>query len=417
MEEQTMPNSPKRTLTLVFGLSLFFGAGPVIPPDLAVSLNPPVPAPCERSAPRAFELGEIVEIPDAEAPCDVEVRETGVQLLAVEDGSRPDPGTEVVRDGRGRFYSTGAFGFPNHVALWDEKGNFLKSFGREGDGPGEFSRRGMISIFVDGDDRVHVRDGGPRWTVFSSNQKLLWSVPALGMGTSDVTAILDIGMAVTRGTDGAHYFTLLDSTGAPHRAFGAVPDKLRQAGGYVERKIAYSGGDGFWAAPLEGGPDGYQVEEWGIDGKLRRGFRRTVDWFPPGDPTRRPRDEPPPPHVDFVHIDDSGLFYIGIVRATDKYRSGGRPPTEEEMDEMAEVIFEIIDTRSGTLLVSKRGLRYSEAISFLPHGFFRRSKDGFRYRQGDSYGDYLGSADDGETKRVTDLLPVVEIVSVELVAK
>ncbi|MDE2762694.1 MAG: hypothetical protein OXQ94_17980, partial [Gemmatimonadota bacterium] len=61
-------------------------------------------SPCPRTAPRVFDRGEVLEIPDTEAPCRVVAWESGVELLAAEDGSRPDPGFHVQRDGRGRFY-------------------------------------------------------------------------------------------------------------------------------------------------------------------------------------------------------------------------------------------------------------------------------------------------------------------------
>ena len=410
-----MFGSPKRAIAVPLSLALFLPSGAPGGPD------DPRHAPCRRAAPLPFAPGEIVEIPDAEAPCRVEVRETGVRLLSVEDGSRPDPGFVVVRDGRGRFYSTGAFGFGNEITLWDEKGNFLKSFGRSGDGPGEFSSRGMISVYVDDEDKLHVRDGGPNWSVFSPDQEFLSRVTATGMASSGLTEILDGGMAVTISMDGVHYFRTMDSTGATHRSFGVIPEELRRAqAGELDRRIAYSGGDGFWAAPIARGPDGYQLEEWGTDGELRRGFRRTVDWFPPGEPARRPDDDQPPREFDFLHIDDSGLLYVGIVRATDKWRSRAslkRRPTEEELDEMFEGILEVIDVRSGRLLVSERGLKRSQALALLPHGFFRGSKEGFRYRQGENYGFTwpLRELEEGEDPR--NLLPVVEIVSVELVAK
>lgn len=121
--------------------------------------------------------------------------------------------------------------------------------------------------------------------------------------------------------------------------------------------------------------------------------------------------------MDFLHIDDSGLVYIGFVRPTDEYRPLRRQPTEEEMDEMFEVILEVIDTKSGRLLVSERGLSRSRMISFIPHGFFRGSNDGFRYKQGDHYGYSWPPRELEEGEDPRNLLPVVEIVSVELVAK
>lgn len=212
----------------------------------------PVQAPCSRASPRAFDHGDIVEIPDTEAPCRVVVRETGVQLLAVADGSRPDPGFVVRRDGRGRFYSTGATGFGNTIALWDETGRFLRSFGREGEGPGEFSARGMISILVDREDRLHVRDGGIRWSVFSPEQEFVRSVAARLGSFQSGTTILDIGVAVTPSRDGEHYFRIVDSAGATRLAFGVIPDNLRRAHVDVGREIAHGGRDSFWAGPVTG---------------------------------------------------------------------------------------------------------------------------------------------------------------------
>lgn len=277
------------------------------------------------------------------------VRETGIRLLAVEDGSRPDPGFEVRRDGRGRFYSTGATGFGNTIALWDERGRFLKSFGRKGEGPGEFSDRGAISIFVDREDRLHVRDGGVRWSVFSPEQEFLRGVSAPLASFKSGTTVLDNGMAVTRSSDGEHHFRIVDSTGAARRAFGVIPDELRRKNVDVERDVAYAGGDTFWAGPVAGSPDGYQLEEWGVDGQLRRVLRRTVDWFPPGDPARVSHGDPPPPRVSLLHLDDSGLLYVYGFGPTGRWRSPaelGREPTEEEMDRMVQAFVEVIDTKS-----------------------------------------------------------------------
>lgn len=242
-------------------------------------------APCPSPSPRAFDPGEVVEIPDTEAPCRLEVRETGVQLLSVEDGSRPDPGIQVRRDGRGRFYSAGAFGFGITITLWDHQGRFLKAFGRAGEGPGELSDRGMISIFVDREDRLHVRDGGFRWS---------------------------------------------------------------------------------------------------------------------------------------LHLDDSGLLYVYGLGPTRHWRSPGslgRAPTAEEMDRMAQSYVEVIDTKSGRLLASERNLTRTQFLARFPHGFFRGSKEGSRYKQGDTYGFSWSPRDTEEEDDPKDLLPSVEIVSVELAAK
>lgn len=407
-----MPSSHTGGTGVLFVLSLCFLAAPA-------RSDQPRQVPCQRPEPRAFAPGEVVEIPDLGAPCRLEVRDTGVQLLALVDGSRPDPGIQVRRDGRGRFYSAGAFGFGNVITLWDDTGRFLKSLGREGDGPGEFSDRGMITIFVDHEDRLHVRDGGFRWSVFSPEQEFLRSVSVPLASFQGGTAVLDIGLALTRSRDGENYFQIVDSAGATHRAFGAIPRNLRPTRVDMERDISYVGGDSFWAGPIAGSPDGYQLEEWGIDGELRRVFRRTVDWFPSRDPTRLAEGDPPPTRVTLLHVDDSGLLYVYGLGPTGHWRSPaalGRAPTEEEMDRMAHLFLEVIDTKSGRLLASERNLARTQFLARFPHQFFRGSNEGYRYKQGDTYG-FSWSPRDPREDDPEDLLPSVEIVSVELVAR
>ena len=159
---------------------------------------------------------------------------------------------------------------------------------------------------------------------------------------------------------------------------------------------------------MRGGPDGYQLEEWGLDGELRRGFRRAVDWFRPSDPESLSPDDPPPMQVDALHIDESGLLYVFMFGANDKWRSldpRRREPTDEEIDEMSDLFVEVIDARSGKLLASERGYTVSQAVALFPRRFFRGSKEGYRIKRG------------GEPKSVKDLLPTVEIVSVDLEGK
>ena len=243
----------------------------------------------------------------------------------------------------------------------------------------------MITIFVDREDRLHVRDGGFRWSVFSPEQEFLRSASAPLASFQSGTAVLDIGMAVTRSRDGENHFQIVDSAGATQRAFGVIPRSLRRARVDTGRDITYAGGDSFWAGPIAGSPDGYQLEEWGIDGKLRRVFRRNVDWFPPGDPTRLSDGDPPPTQVSLLHLDDSGLLYVYGLGPTRHWRSPGslgRAPTTEEMDRMAQGYVEVIDTKSGRLLASERNLTRTQSLARFPHGFFSGFEGGLQVQAG-----------------------------------
>ena len=238
-------------------------------------------APCPRNPGHTFAAGSVTEISDGEPPCRIEFRDTGIRLQAVADGSRPDPGRTLVVDSDGRFISANARGWPTVISVWDARGRYLSSFGGEGEGPGEFlARYGMLNLLIDDRGRLHIRDGSPGWSLFSPEHEFIRRVPANVMGgLTGSTVILDGGSALA--SDGilsnqSHYFRVTDSTGALERTFGPVGDG---AAGRERRPITYVGGDTFWAGPGLRGAEAYVLEEWGIDGGLRRTFRRDVSWW------------------------------------------------------------------------------------------------------------------------------------------
>ena len=306
----------------------------------------------------------------------------------------------VVRDSRGRFYSANARGWGGVIGVWNARGEYVTSVGRAGEGPGELTDRGRLSIFIDAEDRLHVRDGGFNWSVFSSEHEFLWRVPAHAMvGLPRTTVILDNGMALTS-TDGymsdrSRHFHLVDSAGALLRTFAPAEEEVSRSDGSLVRTLGYGGGGTFWAGPALGDPRGYLIEEWGIDGTLRRAFRRDASWFDP-------RDEDGRVAVESLHIDDSGLLYVIVARATEELaeamksaRSQGRRLSREERSALTEAVIEMIDTRTGELLASEV-YPYSEARASIPPELFRGVKQGAVYREG------------------PDGMPSVEIVSVEL---
>lgn len=364
---------------------------------------------CPRKAARFVAAGSVTDIADAEPPCRIEFRTTGIRLEAVGDGARPDPGRTVLVDSDGRFISANAVGWAGVISVWNTRGEYLHSFGRVGEGPGEFSARGMMSLYIDGRDRLHVRDGSPRWSVFTVEHEFIRRVPANVMGgLTGTTVILDDGSAVNGMKDygQVRQFRLVDSTGALQRTFGPVGGER----GYRRRDITYAGGDTFWAGPPDDGSPEYVLEEWGIDGELRRTLRRSASWW------RSSEEDRTSTGVFRLHIASNGLLYVVVWRPTDEYgreierlergleRVGGElmytPEAWSERDrlrdELTEYVVEVIDTRSGELLASEV-FRLSQAQEIIPSAFFRGSLRGYRYQVGD------------------DGLPFVEIVTLELV--
>lgn len=365
---------------------------------------------CPRKAERSVPVGSVTEIADGEPPCRIEFLATGVRLEAVADGSRPDPGRSVLVHSDGRFISANAVGWDGVISVWDSRGEYVRSFGRVGEGPGEFSARGMMNLIIDGRDRLHVRDGAPRWSVFTPEHEFIRRVPANVMGgLIGTTVILDDGSAVNGMSDygRVRQFRVVDSTGTLQHAFGPVGGE-REAS---RRNITYAGGDTFWAGP-PGPSDAYVLEEWGTDGELRQTLRRSVSWW-------REREEGrAPTGVVRLHVASNGLLYVLVWRPTDEYdreierlergleRVGGeRMWTPEAMSErsrlgdaLTENVVEVIDTRTGELLASEV-FTQSRAREIVPRAFFRGSLRGYRYLVGE------------------DGLPFVEIVTLELVAR
>lgn len=361
---------------------------------------------CPRAPERSFAVGEVTGIPDRTPPCRIEFRETGIRLEATADGSRPDPGMTVVVDSNGRFFTSDAPGWRAIISIWDARGRYLSHFGGAGEGPGELSARGGVELFIDSRDNLHARDGSFHWSVFTPEQQFLRRVRSNMMGGLPwTTVILDDGSALA--SDGLvsqeHYFRVTDSTGALARTFGPVDDG---SSGRRGRPISQAAGDTFWAGPGQLGSDAYVVEEWGIDGTLRRAFRRDVSWYQWDGATEDA------PRVTQIHITRGGLLYAVVWRPTERYvreraraerRAGpvdfGELQAEQErMDEFTQLVLEVIDTRSGRLLASET-YRTSDMREILPWGLFRGSFTGYRYKENEGG------------------LPFVEIVTLELVAR
>lgn len=354
---------------------------------------------CPRAPARTVAPGSVTEIADGNVPCRAEFRRTGIRLATSPDGSWPDPGPHVVRDSRGRYYSTNAPGWHYIIGVWDSAGVFLTSFGREGGGPGEFNGGEWLHLAMGAGDSLHVRDVGA-WSVFSPEHEVERRVlsPVLaGAWFGENSAILDDGKGLKGGAariSGKEHFVVVNPDGTALRAFGPVNEELaRNRDAYfrsyemdraasdalsaLNPLVAYGGGDTFWAAqtvPLPGDPEGSVLEEWGAEGELRRTIRRTLSSY------RWHEDPGESSSLRLLYADRDGLLYILL-------RRGG------------EAVFEVIDARSAVLLASEAFPWEERQAMGVPTRFFRGGTLGYRRDEG------------------PEGLHVVDIVEVTLVAK
>lgn len=363
-------------------------------------------APCPRGVVRVSEKGVLRDVTN-EPACRLVFRPTGVRLTAVGDGSRPDPGRLVVKDGRGRYYSAQADGWGPVVSVWGADGSYLSSFGQAGDGPGEFAGRDL-TLFVDGGDSLHVVDLS-NWSVFSPDHRYVRRAPSRLLGTDrQTTVILYDGKVLASdgyGSTGEYYFRVVDREGSLDRTFGTAGEGT--GGGHYghDRPIAHVAGyRTFWAGPSWEGSNAYVLEEWEAGGgtsadgpSIARSIRRHASWF------KWTGDKYSSPMVRILHVTRDGLLYVQLWRPTAQYveavkrfkgrgehgGGGGWTAEVKEMEALAEslteIIIEVIDVNADELLVSAT-YPMGEAMKgspLLPHRFFRNELTGYVYQVGE----------------------------------
>ena len=117
-------------------------------------------------------------------------------LRPSESDHRVSPGMMLVMDSRGSYYTPSST--DGIVIKWDYNGAFDTILGQPGSGPGEFAP-GPVSVFVDSNDSIYVRDGAFRWNVFTpdlrvARQSFIGPIAAI---RPEATHILDDGTIVS----------------------------------------------------------------------------------------------------------------------------------------------------------------------------------------------------------------------------
>ncbi len=363
-------------------------------------------APCPREPTKLYGRGTIQDVTN-EPPCRLLFRATGVRLTGVADGSRPDPGPLVVKDGRGRYYSANADGWESTVSVWNADGSYLSSFGRPGEGPGEF-KGWWLSLFVDDGDTLHVLDSQD-WMVFSPEHEFVRQVPsrllehANILDETETFAPLYDGRILASNahpSTGDAYFRIVNRDGSLSDVFGTSEEGTGSSGHYGhDRATAYPpGNQGFWAAPSLEGAAEYVLEEWDVLGEsIVRTLRRRQPWFRwTGNPNSSPV-------VGSLKITPDWLLLVQLWRPTDEYAEA-MEPYEEMMKEggggwtpelyqqvdslrgtLTHAVMEVIDVRSAQLLafVSHPVADVMRGDPLLPQRLFRNEMTGYVYQVGE----------------------------------
>ncbi len=243
---------------------------------------------------------------------------------------------------------------------YDILGEEETSFGRSGEGPGEFRRIQKIAIGNDG--HVYLYDGIlKRVSVFVGTQFLhSFNVPVSLhsiLPVSDGRLLLQSGYNRPKTPD--HRILLLHlctSTGDSLLSFGPLESEYQFGRPWNQvRSLALAGDSEIWA----GYQNRHKVELWTLNGDLEKVLFSNPEWFQPWEEEKpdAPWMEPPEPELASVQQDSEGrLWILSRVPSTrwTQLDLGGdhfAMPGLGWMNSVYDTVVEVIDPQTGKLLL------------------------------------------------------------------
>ena len=276
----------------------------------------------------------------------------------------------VSRDGRGRYYLAPTADF-SLIAVYDANGNFLRTLGRRGVGPGEYDF--IVSASVQGDSLLVLDQGSRRLTRLTPDYTVARTIPAAGTFASALAlpggSFLVTGTVRTPEWVGQPLF-VLDSSGKILRAFGGDGEAVHYDRPQAQtRRIALTPSADVWAGRV----DRYELELWRMDGTPLQVLRRAVAWYPPWTDynVQAPDVARPKPMLTSIKHDSAGLVWTMTRVAVENWKPSAKPspegkerpvPSVNVYDQNSDVILEVIDPRTGALIVSQRFPQYLQAF-------------------------------------------------------
>jgi hypothetical protein len=260
----------------------------------------------------------------------------------------------VVRDARGRFLVAGAIP-PTRILVYDTSGRLLTTWGREGDGPGEFRSIGRL-VRLPGDSLLVLEGGARRATVLDAAGQFSRRF-VLPFDVVDFTVLTNgqwiaSGMAFT--TSGVGFpLHRLTRDGAIESSFGGDLTVLPGRPSAVQRVITRDHEGGFWAAR----PDRYEIEHWTATSGRDTYLDRITSWFPDREfeGARNTWRDPPYPFLHALYVDAGGRVWTLGRAPKPSFKPTPKAWGPLSTMSMAEEAFvEVIDPVTGVLLATRR---------------------------------------------------------------
>jgi hypothetical protein len=285
-------------------------------------------------------------------PSRIEAART-LRLGGADDPGRIGTTANFARDSRGNLIVFRQ----NQGHVFDSTGMLLRTFGREGEGPGEY--RLVRDLIVTPGDSVLILD--------SRNARITLLDPEYEVAATTTLPFtqVDGGLRVPSGewVINANVLTqdrvgwplhLLGPDGTVARSFGSLnPVFRRDAPSLGKRSLASAGGNRIWAAHEKE----YRIELWTVGGDRLRALVRDVDWFRPwvlNGPTTP--EKPWNPRLASMQVDSQGIMWVHVSFAKPNWSdyvyefTPGAFAIREPMHQAFRVLLEAVDPNRGCVL-------------------------------------------------------------------
>lgn len=208
------------------------------------------------------------------------------------------------------------------LQVFDDDGRFVRRIGREGDGPGAFSR--VIDAHVV-DGRLVALDQARRaWLIFNLAGEFIEARP-YGYRTGPFvpvggSRVVVVSMDPSPEATGLSFHLADIDTGVPSLHFGPGQerDRNRENGPYsdnVTGSVASRPGTVWWGSA--GSP---RVEEWSTEDELLRVVDGELPWFPEVTESIDPTTDPPSTLLRSIALDGREYLWMTVRTADPRWR-------------------------------------------------------------------------------------------------
>lgn len=264
---------------------------------------------------------------------------------------RADAG--AVRDNQGRYF-VAPTDRPGAVAVYSSRGELLHSFGRPGQGPGEYDLE-FARLHRGRGDSISVVDAfALRRTIVGPSGEVVRShtLPSIQTGFFQWRG-LDHFEGTIRGADGrTRLIHQIGPAGAVVHSGVEVPDGRALADAYRARTTS---GDTLWLARRTE----YRIEAYDSMFQVVRTIAPSVTWFPDHqDEFADATQQPPSPVIQQMSADSSGLLWVIITVADKDWQPledvGERQVSVGRSARLRDWIIDVVDLRSGERIATRR---------------------------------------------------------------